>query len=225
MSDDKITRYPGHSAEVSWHGGLCIHIAECGRAKGDLFVGGRQPWCQPDATNDGDVEDVVTRCPTGALSVEFADGSVPETASLENTVTVAYNGPLFVRGQLIIDGAAANTPGLNFRAALCRCGQSKNKPFCDNSHDAAGFRDYGAIGETGETRAETGGPLTIKAAKDGPLLLKGNLTILGGSGRSSWDGSQVALCRCGASENKPFCDGNHKNIGFTSDPKATSDVE
>ena len=224
MSDDEITKYPGDSAEVSWHGNLCIHIGECGRAKGDLFVGGRQPWCQPDVANNDEVKDVVMRCPTGALSVKFADGSVPEKASPENTVNVAYNGPLFVRGQLNIDGAPSNAPGLKFRTALCRCGQSKNKPFCDNSHDGAGFRDYGAVGETGEPCAETGGPLAIKAVKDGPLLLKGNVTISGGSGRSCWSGKQVALCRCGASGNKPFCDGSHKKIGFTSDPDATDDV-
>lgn len=224
MSDDEITKYSGDSAEVSWHGGLCIHIGECGRAKGDLFVGGRQPWCQPDVASNDEVKGVVMRCPTGSLSVTFADGSNPEKASPENTVNVAYNGPLFVRGQLNIEGAPANAPGLNFRTALCRCGQSKNKPYCDNSHDSAGFRDYGAIGESGEPSTETGGPLAINAVRDGPLLLKGNVTISGGSGRSAWSGKQVALCRCGASENKPFCDGSHKKIGFTSDANRTGGV-
>lgn len=217
MSESEVTKYPGKSAEVSWRGSLCIHIGECGRAKGDLFVGGRQPWCQPDATTDDEVRDVVLRCPTGALSVEFSDGSVPETPSAENSVSVAYNGPLFVRGQLDIDGAPADAPGLEFRAALCRCGHSRNKPFCDNSHEAAGFKDYGAVGETGDPGAGAGGPLKISAVKDGPLILKGNVRISGGSGRVSWTGKQVALCRCGASANKPFCDGSHKEAGFTSD--------
>jgi len=215
MSDSKITKYPGNSAKVSWHGGLCIHIGECGRAKGELFVGGRQPWCQPDVASDDEVQDVVMRCPTGALSVELADGSVPEEASPENTIHVAYNGPLFVRGQLEIDGTPSDAPGLKFRAALCRCGQSKNKPYCDNSHERAGFQDYGAVGEKGEHSADTGGPLEIRTAKDGPMLVKGNVTITGGSGRSAWSGKKVALCRCGASENKPFCDASHKKIGFT----------
>jgi CDGSH-type Zn-finger protein/uncharacterized Fe-S cluster protein YjdI len=221
MSDNKIVKFQGDKAEVSWHGGLCIHIGECGRAKGDLFVGGRKPWCQPDTASDEEVMDVVMRCPTGALSVNYTDGSSEEAASAENTVSVAYNGPLFVRGDLDIGGAPADVPGLRFRAALCRCGQSKNKPYCDNSHDGAGFRDYGAVGETGETSNDQGGPLAIKAVKDGPLLLKGNVTISGGSGRNSWGGKQVALCRCGASENKPFCDGTHKKVGFSSDPTAT----
>lgn len=217
MSDNETIKYPGKNAEVSWQEGLCIHIGECGRAKGELFVGGRKPWCEPDVASDDEVKDVVMRCPTGALSVEFTDRGDPEVANAVNTINVAYNGPLFVRGQLEIDGAPSEAPGLNFRAALCRCGQSKNKPFCDNSHEAAQFKDYGAVGEKGEANAEQGGTLEIKAAKDGPLLLKGNVTISGGSGRNSWSGKQVALCRCGSSKNKPFCDGAHKKVGFSSD--------
>jgi CDGSH-type Zn-finger protein len=159
----------------------------------------------------------VLRCPTGALTYDFADGTRAEKPATVNTIQVAYNGPLFVRGKLEIEGAPANAPGLQFRAALCRCGQSKNKPFCDNSHEKAGFKDYGAVGRGGDADAETGGPLQVQAAQDGPLLLKGNLTILSGSGRESWKGGQVALCRCGSSKDKPFCDGQHKKVGFKSD--------
>ncbi len=216
MSEGKAIKYPGETAAVSWHGRLCIHIGECGRAQGDLFVDGRKPWCQPDVASDDEVEEVVLRCPTGALTYEFADGSRAETAYAVNTIQVAYNGPLFVRGDLDIEGAPENAPGLGFRAALCRCGQSKNKPFCDNSHEGAEFRDYGAVGKTGDADADSGGPLQVKLAQDGPLLLKGNVTITSGSGRASWKGSQVALCRCGSSKNKPFCDGQHKKVGFRS---------
>ncbi len=216
MSKEKPIKYPGKTAEVSWHGRLCIHIGECGRAQGDLFVGGRKPWCQPDASPDDEVKQVVMRCPTGALTYDMADGSRAESADSVNTVQVAYNGPLFVRGDLDIEGAPENAPGLKFRAALCRCGQSRNKPFCDNSHEEAGFKDYGAIGKSGNTDGDGGGPLQIKPAQDGPLLLKGDLVLKSGSGRESWRGSQVALCRCGSSKNKPFCDGQHKQVGFKS---------
>lgn len=217
MADKKSFDYPGDRATVTWNGPLCIHIGECGRARGDLFVAGRKPWCQPDVSSDDEVEDVVLRCPTGALSATFADGSRPEKPSLINTIHVSYNGPLFVRGELDIDDAPGDVPGLAFRAALCRCGESANKPFCDNSHENAGFKDYGAVGETGDADADSGGQLQIKSVKDGPVLVKGNVTITGSSGRKSWRGSQVALCRCGGSNNKPFCDGQHKKNGFTSD--------
>ncbi len=136
------------------------------------------------------------------MAVKFADGSNIESAPAENTVNVAYNGPLFVRGDLDLEGAPEDVPGLNFRAALCRCGHSKNKPFCDNSHEEAAFKDYGAVGDSGTAAVAQGGPLQIKFAKDGPVLVRGNLSITASSGRKAWQGSQVALCRCGASSNK-----------------------
>lgn len=217
MADTDDFTYPGNQATVTWNGKLCIHIGECGRAEGELFVGGRKPWCQPDLASDDETEDVVLRCPTGALSVKFDDGSRVEQAPAINTIQVAYNGPLFVRGDLQIDDAPADVPGLKFRAALCRCGQSKNKPYCDNSHLDSGFSDYGAVGRAGDAGANAGGPLQVKPAPDGPLLIKGNVTLVSSSGRESWRGSQAALCRCGASNNKPFCDGQHKKVGFKSE--------
>lgn len=217
MAKKTVFQYPGEKAAVSWNGRLCIHVAECGRAKGDLFVGGRNPWCQPDLASDDEVADVVTRCPTGALTVDFADGSHEEVADPANTVNVAYNGPLFVRGRLAIEDAPADAPGLAFRAALCRCGKSRNKPFCDNSHEKDGFSDYGAVGETGTEETDAGGELAVKPIKDGPLMLNGNLTIRNSSGRDAWHGDRVALCRCGESANKPFCDGAHTRVGFKSD--------
>ena len=217
MADGKVLKFDGKRAIVSWHGRLCIHIGECGRAKGDLFVAGRKPWCQPDVTTDEEVEEVVLRCPTGSLTVDYEDGSRAEVADAHNTVHVAYNGPLFVRGDLDIADAPENAPGLNYRAALCRCGKSRNKPYCDNSHEKEEFRDYGAVGESGDSDSERGGVLTVQAIKGGPLACKGNVTIYNSSGRESFHGSKAFLCRCGASNNKPFCDGEHKKIGFEAD--------
>ena len=213
MSSRRVD-YPGEGVVVTWEEDLCIHIGECGRAKGELFVGGRDPWCDPNLSTADEVEEICERCPSGALSAAFADGSHPEVADPENTVHVSYNGPLFIRGDLAIDGAPDDVPGLKFRAALCRCGASKNKPFCDNSHESIGFQDYGAVGESGSADGGAGGPLNVTAAPDGPLLVKGNVSIRTSSGRVAWQGKQVALCRCGASENIPFCDGKHKDIGF-----------
>lgn len=216
MSDKKAISYAGEKIDVKWKGDLCIHIGECGRAKGDLFTGGRKPWCQPDLATNEEVEEVVERCPTGALTYHYKEGGSIEKASGENTVHVTYNGPLYVRGDLAIDGAPSEAPGLSFRAALCRCGLSRNKPFCDNSHETGEFKDYGAVGDTGPGLDETGGQLSVKAIPDGPILMKGNVTISSGSGRAAWQGKQTALCRCGASGNKPFCDGSHTKTGFKS---------
>lgn len=217
MSDEKISQYPGKNIDVQWDGRLCIHVGECGYSEGELFIGGRDPWCQPDRVNDENVRDVIRRCPSGALSyIDKASGDNEQSADI-NTVRVSYNGPLYIQGDLEIENVPDDMPGVRFRAALCRCGQSNNKPFCDNSHLKAGFEDFAAVGEKGESLEVQGGTLVIKPLKDGPLLLTGNIVIFAGSGRLAWQGKQAALCRCGHSKNKPFCDGSHKAAGFVAD--------
>ncbi len=214
MSD--VKKYDGSAVDVTWDRRLCIHVGECGRAKNDLFVGGRDPWGQPDTTPADDVAETVLRCPTGALAFVRKDGGPAETAAADNSVVVANNGPLYVRGDLEIEGAAPDMPGVQFRAALCRCGHSKNKPFCDNSHEASGFVDRGAIGDPSPGRDAAGGTLEVNLAPNGPLLLQGNVQLVAGSGRVAWEGTKCALCRCGQSKNKPFCDGSHRAAGFDS---------
>lgn len=216
MSDNQKQRFSGSEVDIDWDKRLCIHVAECVRAKGELFVNGRDPWAAPDLVSVDEVVDVVHRCPSGALSYERKGQDIKERPDTENSVSVAYNGPYFVRGDLELENAPGDMPAIAFRMALCRCGQSKNKPFCDNSHEGATFQDSGAIGEKGENLSERGGKLSIKPLKDGPILLSGNITLRSGSGQVAWTGTQAALCRCGASENKPFCDGSHRKVGFVS---------
>lgn len=211
----KVHTYEGKDVDVSWDGRLCIHIGECGRSDDAMFVSGRKPWCNPDLVELGQALDVVTRCPTGALSYQRKDGAPGEQAPQHNRVVVANNGPLYLTGDLAISGGGEDQPGVSFRAALCRCGLSKNKPFCDNSHEAGGFIDRGAVGKSGDGCDGPGGQLAVKPAPNGPLLLQGNFEIVSGSGRTAWRGTTAALCRCGQSKNKPFCDGAHRDAGFT----------
>ncbi len=214
MSDEKIHSYPGKEVDVQWDGRLCIHVGECGRAEGGLFVGGRNPWCQPDLVGVEEVAEVVRRCPTGALTYTLRSGDEGEQAATENRAVVSQDGPVYLEGDLRFENPAEDMPGTRFRAALCRCGASQNKPFCDNSHRKVEFRDSGAIGRSGETLSEKGGSLEIDPRPNGPVIVRGNLTMVSGAGRTAWSGTMAALCRCGASKNKPFCDGTHGKIGF-----------
>jgi len=215
MSDDKkVYRFQGEMMEVTWDGRLCIRVQECTRAKGALFATGRQPWGQPDRGQPDDVAEVVRRCPTGALTYRRKDDGPEEMAAVANRVTIANNGPLYVEGELRIDGASDDMPGLRYRVALCRCGDSANKPFCDNTHEKSAFRDRGALGTRGNGFEAPGGPLEIQGAPNGHLIVSGNFTMVTGAGRKAWRGKKAALCRCGASQNKPFCDGGHTAAGF-----------
>ncbi|MFD2110883.1 CDGSH iron-sulfur domain-containing protein [Thiorhodococcus fuscus] len=217
MSDEQTcVDFPGEEIDVRWDGRLCIHVGECGKAKGDLFVGGREPWCLPDTTTKAEVREVIERCPSGALTYRDTSGE-PESPPAENRLMIASDGPYYLTGDLQIEGAPDDMPGVRTRAAICRCGASKNKPFCDGSHEGAGFKDSGAVGDRGRGLPSTGGPVVVRPIKDGPVQVEGKLTIQAGSGRVAWQGENVFLCRCGASKNKPFCDGSHAAAGFKGD--------
>lgn len=212
MDKSKIKTFSGDAIAVHFAEDLCIGIAECGRATGALFEAGRTPWCDPDQESVARVREIVERCPSGALTYTDASGG-EEVAPADNTITVISDGPFYVSGALAIEGFE-DRPEVKHRAALCRCGQSENKPFCDNSHREANFRDYGAVGDAGPGASGSGGPLKIKANPGGSLLVQGHFRIRAASGRLAWHGDKVSLCRCGASHNKPFCDGKHREIGF-----------
>ena len=213
MSDDKITKYQGDSAEVSWHGGLCIHIGECGQAKGDLFVSGRQPWCQPDVAHDDEVKEVVMRCPSGALRFERKDAGLPEPIPRTNTITLVQDGPLYVRGEVKIISPQGQVQHHDTRLSLCRCGNSNNKPFCDNSHIASAFKSgkskVGGRGEVG-----MGDALQITPIENGPYQLLGNVEVIDAEQRVVFRGKMIRLCRCGGSNEMPFCDNSHLHNGF-----------
>lgn len=141
-----------------------------------------------------------------------------ERADESNTMTVSRDGPLVARGDLAIDSGRSSTPELHMKVALCRCGLSRNKPYCDGSHDAGGFRDACVLAETGDAAAADGsGRLTIRAVKNGPLLIEGPVVIKASDSGKRWRGAKAAMCRCGQSKSTPFCDGSHKAAGFQSD--------
>lgn len=63
--------------------------------------------------------------------------------------------------------------------------------------------------------------VTVKVNDHGPFLVQGDVSIVDAEGNAfAAEGKAIALCRCGASTNQPFCTGNHKQIGFESAPRA-----
>ena len=100
-------------------------------------------------------------------------------------------------------------------AALCRCGLSTNKPYCDGSHAGGSFDEPGALGESklraGDPSEE---PLEVRLAANGPLLLSGPVEVCAADESETHAGVGGALCRCGQSGNMPYCDGSHRDAGF-----------
>ena len=106
-----------------------------------MFDTQKRPWVQPDNADAALLLAIVAGCPSGALHASTRDGITAAVTSSAGTTTLqlTHNGPIFVRGDVtLVDGD--DTPlASDARAALCRCGHSKNKPFCDNSHRTAGW--------------------------------------------------------------------------------------
>jgi CDGSH-type Zn-finger protein/uncharacterized Fe-S cluster protein YjdI len=203
----------GQKLELLFETKRCIHARFCVTGAPNVFLANVQgPWIHPDAMEVERVVEVAHACPSGAIRYHRLDGAHDETAPPVNLAGIREAGPYAFRGQLQIDGEP-----VGFRATLCRCGASKNKPFCDSSHHEVGFS---ATGEPPSGKTDMlpvrDGPLAIEPEINGPLAVRGNLEITSGTGRVVARVVTARLCRCGGSSNKPFCDGTHAKIGFKS---------
>jgi CDGSH-type Zn-finger protein/uncharacterized Fe-S cluster protein YjdI len=213
LSPGGIETVGGERIEVQFEAKRCIHSRFCVTWAPQVFLANVQgPWIHPDAMPAERLVEVAHACPSGAIRYRRLDGEPEEAAPPVNLASVREGGPYAFRAQLQIDGASAG-----FRATLCRCGASKNKPYCDGSHHEIGFSASGEppSGET-EPLSARDGVLAVDPQKDGPLKVRGNLEILSGSGRAVARVTSAYLCRCGGSASKPFCDGTHAKIGFRS---------
>lgn len=213
---DRLHEFDGAGIRVTWSSRRCIHAAECVRGLPAVFQPGRKPWVIPERSTADAIAEVVMRCPTGALHFERRDGGPAEPAPAANTVEPTRGGPLHLRGDIELLSPDGTLLLEDTRVALCRCGQSRNKPFCDNSHFEADFADRGEVFEGGLKPLEgsPAGPLRVTVSADGPLAAKGPMTVRSADGRVTLSGGAASLCRCGNSRNKPFCDGSHLRVGF-----------
>lgn len=206
----------GKEATIHFDAQKCIHSRSCVLSHPDVFVPNVVgAWIHPDAQPVAELVRIAQNCPSGAITVmRHSMGTTAIADSnghpIVNTVRVRENGPLALEAELLIGGQKQTNP----RAALCRCGQSQNKPFCDGSHVAA----FVATGEPSTVDfaalAVRDGPLDVQPLPNGPLRVVGNLEVVSGTGRTCNKMSEAYLCRCGHSKTKPYCDGSHKAAGF-----------
>jgi len=204
----------GKQVVIHFDGKRCIHSRNCVLNHPDVFVPNVEgEWIHPDAVSPDEVSMTARMCPSGAIRYERIDGGEQEPAPVVNLVHLRENGPLAFNAPLMIAGKNDG-----YRATLCRCGMSRNKPWCDNSHAEGGFH---ATGEpepkASEPLAARNGPLAVEPQKNGPLKVTGNLEIVSGTGHTLNRVTETWLCRCGHSKNKPYCDGSHRKTGFEAD--------
>ena len=137
---DRLTKeYATDEIVVEWEPRLCFHSQNCVRSLPPVFDDSRRPWVKVDAATADEVEAAVARCPSGALRTRRI-GVPPPRRQQPLEVRASANGPLLLSGGVRILDADGAVLYEGERAALCRCGHSGNKPFCDGTHKKVGFR-------------------------------------------------------------------------------------
>ena len=127
---DQLDEYSGNDVTIYDNRGVCSHAAFCTDHLPRVWRSGVEPWIDASAEPAEDVVRVVRMCPSGALSytqhgdrqTEFHD--TPE-------IQITRNGPYRVRGGVVLEGVEYGQGASREHYALCRCGHSRNKPFCD----------------------------------------------------------------------------------------------
>jgi CDGSH-type Zn-finger protein/uncharacterized Fe-S cluster protein YjdI len=207
----------------------CIHARHCVLQAPTVFKANTPgEWIHPDTMDAASLVAVAEQCPSGAITYTRHDGGAAESPPPVNLLRVRENGPYAVHAPIRLT-LAGEVFDDGLRATLCRCGQSRRKPWCDGSHGPAAFTAGGepptaageALGLIGPLAARAG-PLHIEPQRNGPLCVRGNVEVLSGTGRTvarvgAPNADEVRLCRCGQSRNKPFCDGSHAVAGFVAE--------
>jgi CDGSH-type Zn-finger protein len=147
--------YDGAGIVIHDNRGICAHAARCTAGLPEVFRYGQRPWIEADAATVEAIVKVIRSCPSGALS--YTPKGAAETSAdpgtgmaanagtqvrdfgLEPAIEASANGPYNVRGGIAIDAPEELQPPTPDHYSLCRCGASKNKPYCDGSHAEIGF--------------------------------------------------------------------------------------
>lgn len=139
-----LQTYSSPGITVNFDPNLCYHSAICLKSLPAVFDVRRRRWVQPEAAPVEEVIATVNKCPSGALTF-LREGSAermsegPDERPAVTMIQASANGPLLVQGNFVLQDESGNIIDAPDRAALCRCGQSANKPFCDGSHVKNGF--------------------------------------------------------------------------------------
>ncbi len=139
-------KYTSDKVTVVWKPKLCIHSAICFKGLPEVFNPKVRPWVNINGADAAQIIAQVGRCPSGALSIEHSDEPTPlntdagnEKAPPHTEIQIQKNGPALVKATCVIKGADGKEETRKGVVALCRCGASGSKPYCDGSHSRIRF--------------------------------------------------------------------------------------
>jgi CDGSH-type Zn-finger protein/uncharacterized Fe-S cluster protein YjdI len=140
---EKITKkYTNGEITVVWKPHLCVHATTCFTELPKVFIPYERPWIKMGGATTEEIMDTVSRCPTQAISYYWnnsvaLDGN-PEEAKTE--VSIIKNGPIIIKGSFKVIDVDKNEIITERTTSLCRCGHTKNRPFCDGTHLKSDFK-------------------------------------------------------------------------------------
>ena len=141
---DKLERYEGREVTVLDNRGICSHAGYCTAGLPAVWRSAAEPWIDPDGADKAAIVEIVRKCPSGALAY-LEDGQLRTDFHEAAEIQVSRDGPYCVRGGVELKDCEFGEGASREHYVLCRCGASRNKPFCDGSHWYAGFHDDEAL--------------------------------------------------------------------------------
>ena len=134
--------YEGKKITVFYNKELCTHAAQCVAESPDVFDPGKNPWIQPDNSDDIEkLKETLVKCPSGALSFQVeVEEEISNFGLSEEKIRVAQDGPYYIEGSIELEDTDFAKGTSQEHYSLCRCGKSRNKPFCDGYHHDIGFK-------------------------------------------------------------------------------------
>ena len=138
--EDKRENYKGKSITIHDNRGICAHAGRCTDGLASVFRLKEEPWIYPDAASADEIIATIQECPSGALSYSVDDVEHRDCDG-EPTIFVAPNGPYVVSGGPDLLDTTQGEGASKQHYTMCRCGGSKNKPFCDGTHWYNKFTD------------------------------------------------------------------------------------
>jgi len=145
---DRLDSYTARQFTILDNRGLCAHSGRCTDALPTVFRAGAEPFVAPAGGRADDILRAIQTCPSGALGAAIAERRAADLVDRIRppAIEVSKDGPYFATGGVDLRDDAGNEPARAAGAsrehfALCRCGQSKNKPFCSGAHWYADFHD------------------------------------------------------------------------------------
>ena len=138
-TQEKIKEYSNEEITVVWKPNTCIHSEKCWRGLGSVFNPKGRPWINIDGASAEALMAQIDQCPSGALSYRKKGENQADETAATLSIEAAKDGPLLVKGNFELKNSDGTESNQNKITALCRCGASANKPFCDGAHKKVGF--------------------------------------------------------------------------------------